>query len=188
MQQNTPDRERPDTGTPDVSQVTPVNTAYTSEESRELVEMPIRICRAMMAVSPSGAVGSLQEIKAMRDSFKEVLQTTSSPTLQAVHQQLQNKDRLDTLWNSAGNAFRDRWDAANVRQMAIASCQQCAKLLKKIPAAEAQAYKEFVYTVSRKVAEAAREGGVMGFGGQAISEPEQSLLNDISRTLELPRA
>jgi hypothetical protein len=123
----------------------------------------------------------------MRACFKETLQTATNPTLKALYQQLQG-NKLDSLWNSAGYAFRDRWDAANVRQTAIASCQQCMPLLKKVSTEDALAYKEFVYSSAQRVAEAAKEGGVMGFGGQAISEVEQSLLNDISKALELPRA
>lgn len=194
MQQNTPDRESrephiSDTShIADVGQAAPADSPYTNEEWQMLKETPVKICRAMMAVSPSGAIGSAQEVKAMRTCFKENLQTTANPTLKALHQQFQGKDQVESLWSSAGYAFRDRWDAANVRQTALASCQQCMTLLKKVPAADAQAYKEFIYSAAQSVASAAKEGGVMGFRGQAISEAEQSLLNDISNTLGLPRA
>ncbi len=187
MQQSTPDKDKPDTHIPDASQAAPANSPYTNMEWKELVETPVEICRAIMAVSPSGAVGSAQEVKAMRACFKETLQTATNPTLKALYQQLQG-NKLDSLWNSAGYAFRDRWDAANVRQTAIASCQQCMPLLKKVSTEDALAYKEFVCSSAQRVAEAAKEGGVMGFGGRAISEAEQSLLNDISKALELPRA
>jgi len=194
MQQNIPDRDQPGKNIPDASnvvdnsQAAPVNSPYTNEEWKELLETPVEICRAMMAVSPSGVIGSVQEVKAMRTCFKETLQTTTSPTLQAMRQQLQGKEQLESLWNTAGYAFRDRWDAANVRQTALASCQQCVTLLKKVPSEDALAYKEFIYSAAQRVASAAKEGGVLGFHGQAISEAEQTLLNDISNTLGLPRA
>lgn len=194
MQQDTPDREKRDTSIPgvshiaDASQAAPVDSPYTNEEWRVLRETPVRICRAMMAVSPSGAIGTAQEVKAMRSCFKETLQAATNPTLKALHQQLQGKDQLESIWSAAGNAFRDRWDATNVRQTALASCQECATLLKKVPAADALVYKEFVYSAAQRVASAAKEGGITGFRGQPISEAEQSLLNDISNTLGLPRA
>ena len=82
-----------------------------------------------------------------------------------------------------GTPFGDRWDAANVRQTAIASCQQAVTLLQKISPQDGQAYKDFVYTTALRVAEAAKEGGFMGIGGVAVSAEEKSLLNDISRAL-----
>jgi len=188
MQQNTPERDRPDASIPNLSQAAPIGGPYTNEEWRVLLETPVTVCRAIMAVSPSGALGTSQEVITMRNSLKEVLQKASNPLLQNVRQQLQPQENAEALWQNVQAAFKDRWDAANVRQTAIAACQRCVSLLKKSPAQDAQAYKEFVYTVARKVAEAAKEGGFMGVGGKAISDAEQSLLNDISNTLGIPRA
>lgn len=188
MQQNTPERDRPDASIPNLSQAAPIGGPYTNEEWKVLLDTPVIICRAVMAVSPSGAVGTSQEVIAMRNSLKDVLQKTSNPLLQTVRQHLQSQENAEALWRDVQSSFKDRWDAANVRQTAISACQRCVSLLKKSPAQDAQAYKEFLSTIARKVAEAAKEGGFMGVGGTAISETEQSLLNDISNTLGIPRA
>jgi hypothetical protein len=188
--QQTPDRDRPETNIPDLSKAAPVGSPYTNEEWKVLVETPVKICRAMMAVSPAGAIGMSKEIATMRDSFKEALQATTNPTIQNMGQYLKDQEKVTGLWQDVGHVFRDRWDAANVRQTAIASCQQAVALLKKASPQEAQAYKEFVYSTAKRVAEAAREGGFLGIGASKsnISEAEQSLLNDVARALELPRA
>ncbi len=188
MQQNTPERDRPEANIPNLSQAAPIGGAYTNDEWKVLLDTPVTICRAVMAVSPSGAVGTSQEVMAMRNSLKDVLQKASNPLLQTVRQQLQSQENAEAIWRDVQNSFKDRWDAANVRQTAIAACQRCVSLLKKSSAQDAQSYKEFLYAVARKVAEAAKEGGFMGVGGKAISEAEQSLLSDISNTLGIPRA
>lgn len=188
MQQNTPERDRPDASIPNLSQAAPVSEPYTNEEWKALIETPVTVSRAIIAVSPSGAVGTSQEVLAMRNSLKDVLQKTSNPLLQTVRQHLQSQENAEAIWRDVQTSFKDRWDAANVRQIALSTCQRCVSLLKKSSAQDAQAYKEFVYTVARKVAEAAKEGGFMGIGGKAISDAEQSLLNDISNTLGIPHA
>lgn len=189
MQQSTPEREPSEANIPNLSSAIPSGGPYTHEEWKVLAETPAIVCRAMMAVSPSGALGSVREVMAMRNSFTEVLQKTTNPVLQQLSQHLQSQEAAQALWEDAGNIFKDRWDVANVRQTAMNSCQQCVALLKKVSPQDAQAYKEFVYSSAQRVAEASKEGGFLGLGGaKTISEAEQSLLNDISRTLEIARA
>ena len=190
--QQTPDKDRPESHVPDLGKAVPGGGPYpfTNEEWKVLAETPVKIGRAIMAVSPAGAIGMTKEIAAMRNSFKETLQATTNPLLQNLNQHLKDQEKVENLWQDVGHVFRDRWDAANVRQTAIAACQQVVSQLKKIPTQDAQTYKEFVYATARKVAEATKEGGILGIGGNksTISEAEQSLLNDIAGALELPRA
>jgi hypothetical protein len=183
MQQNTPDRERSERSIPPLGQAAPSDSPYTNDEWLLLVETPVKIGRAVMAVSPSGALGMTQEIMALRTCYLDAFQETKTPILLSMRQHLQNQNTMEAIWTDAGHAFGDRWDAANVRQTAITSCQQADTLLKKISPQDAQAYKEFVYKTALKVAEAAREGGFMGVGGITVSAEEKSLLTEIARTL-----
>ena len=185
MQQNPLDRERADTPVPNLGPTAQSGSVYTNEEWKVLAETPVKIGRAMMAVSPSGALGMTQEVMALRKCCSEALQTTSSPILQELRQQLQGQDTLSYIWQEAGHAFSNRWDASNVRQTALAACQQIGALLRKVSAQDAQAYKEFIYNTALKVAQAAKEGGTFGIGGVSVSENEKTLLNEISNTLGL---
>jgi hypothetical protein len=45
------------------------------------------------------------------------------------------------------------------------------------------AYREFVLGVARKVAEAAREGDVMGLGGRLVSDAERAAIDSIAQAL-----
>jgi hypothetical protein len=45
------------------------------------------------------------------------------------------------------------------------------------------AYKGFVLAVVHATAEANREGGVIGIGGEEVSAPEQAALDEISALL-----
>jgi len=50
---------------------------------------------------------------------------------------------------------------------------------------EIEAYRKFLYRLAEKVANASREGGVLGFGGKAVSAAEQSFLDDLQNKIEL---
>jgi UDP-N-acetyl-D-mannosaminuronic acid transferase (WecB/TagA/CpsF family) len=124
----------------------------------------------------------------MHRSLKEVLQHASSPLLLHLHQQLQSQEKSEALWRDVQRLFKDRQDAVAIRQTAIVACQRCVALLNKAPAQESQAYKEFVYAIARRVAEAAKEGGLLGTGGQVLSEAEQALLKELSSVLGISGA
>jgi hypothetical protein len=187
MQQQTPEQS-PDPGVPGSGQITPESELYTSEEWKILLETPMTVCRAMMAIAPSGALGTSQEVIALRTGLKEALQQASSPLLAHLRQQLQSREKAEALWKEIQRLFQDRQDASSIRQTAIAACQSCVTLLRNAPVQDSQAYKEFVYALARRVAEAAREGGVLGIGGQILSEAEQTLLKDVSCALGIPAA
>jgi hypothetical protein len=54
---------------------------------------------------------------------------------------------------------------------------------KKAKPAEAQAFKQWLVSVGQKVAEAAKEGGVLGFGGTRVSEQETAALKELTSVL-----
>jgi len=45
------------------------------------------------------------------------------------------------------------------------------------------AYREFVLGVARKVAEAAREGDILGLGGRLVSDAERQAIDAIEQAL-----
>lgn len=187
MQQNTPE-QRPETNIPNLGQAAPAGGPYTSDEWKTLLETPVTVCRAIMAVSPSGVVGTSQEVITMRRSLHEVLQQASSPLLQDLRQQVQSRGKAEAFWRDIQQSLKDRQDAAGARQAALVACQHCASLLRNVPVQDGQAYKEFVYTLACRVAEAAREGSMPGAGGQAVTAAEQALLKDLASILGLSRA
>jgi hypothetical protein len=53
---------------------------------------------------------------------------------------------------------------------------------------EVDAYKKFVMTVAQAAAGAHKEGGILGIGGQEISDAENQALDEISVALGSPPA
>jgi len=46
-----------------------------------------------------------------------------------------------------------------------------------------ESYKQFILTLADKVANAHKEGGVLGVGGKPVSESERAALDEIAATL-----
>lgn len=187
-QQPTPGGDRPNPNIPDLQHLAPADSQFTNEEWKQLIEIPVKVGRAMIAVAPSGVIGMSNEVMALRKSFQELIPKSTSPLIKDMGKHLQEQATMSAIWEDAGHVFSDRWDAANVRKTAIAACQQAVNLLKKVSAQDSQAYKDLVYSVAQKVAEAGKEGGFAGFGGEAVSEAERVLLKDVANALGLQRA
>jgi hypothetical protein len=193
MQQNTPDKDTPlNPSIPNLSGAAPQGAAgqsiYSEAEWRTLVEAPVKVGRALMAVSPSGAIGMTKEVKALRTGLTDAIQSSNNPILKELGWHAHMEGGMESLWKNAGHAFGDRWDAVNVRKTAVTTCQEAAALLKKAAPQDAAAYKECVYSAVQKVALAGKEGGFMGIGGKLISEAEEELLKDVADALDIQRS
>jgi hypothetical protein len=64
--------------------------------------------------------------------------------------------------------------------------RQAATIVEAKVPADAQAFKIWLHKISQDVAEAATEGGFLGFGGVRVSEAEKATLAQISAALGLP--
>ena len=192
MQQNTPERDTPETTLPDLSSTSSQAASswgpFTEAEWKTLVAAPVKIGRAIIAIAPSGGIGMAKEVHALRQGLTEAIQQSNNPLLKNLGLRAHAEGGMESLWKNVGQTFGDRWDAENVRKTAITTCQEATAILKKASPQDAQAYKECLYSATQKVAEAGKEGGFAGIGGTHLSAPENALLKDVANTLGLQRA
>jgi hypothetical protein len=59
-------------------------------------------------------------------------------------------------------------------------------LNRKVKPEEADEFKKWLLAIARRVAEAANEGGIFGFGGERISDAEKNVLRQIAFALGQP--
>jgi hypothetical protein len=65
-------------------------------------------------------------------------------------------------------------------------CRAAAAVLEtKVTPEEAYEYKRWVLIVAEKVAAAAKEGGLFGFGGEQISGSEVATINEIGEAISI---
>jgi len=59
-------------------------------------------------------------------------------------------------------------------------------LTRKVKPEEADEFKKWLLAIGQRVAEAANEGGIVGFGGERVSDAEKNVLRQIAFELDQP--
>jgi hypothetical protein len=157
--------------------------AFTPDEWKSLLQSPLLVGIAVSAADPSGLFGMLKESMA---SARAHLQAKADP----------NADELvkavaDDFGTSEGRALAQDGlkgllgggKPADIKPKALDALRAVSALLASKAPADAIAYKTWLAGVAKAVAEAAPEGGFLGFGGTQVSDAEKATLAEISAAL-----
>jgi hypothetical protein len=131
----------------------------------------------LIATSPTGPVSVMLEMLAV---WKAILDTAQQP-------------RSNDLISAVATEFKEAPGRAarleglkDLTPRSLDVSRRVAVLLdQKASPEEATAYKQWLVDLARCAAEAANEGGVMGFGGVAVSAAEMDALDDMIKALGL---
>jgi hypothetical protein len=75
---------------------------------------------------------------------------------------------------------------ANFKSAVLGKVQEALSLLgQKATPEEVAAYKQMLATVAERTADAAKEGGFLGFGGKRVSAAEQAFLDQLKSVLQV---
>jgi hypothetical protein len=156
---------------------------FTPDEWKSLLQSPLLVGIAVSAADPSGLIGMLKESMA---SARAVVQAQADPNadelVKAVAGDFETsegrglaQDGLKTLL--AGSK------PADIAAKAVDAMHALSALLDAKAPADATAYKTWLSHVANEVAEAAPEGGFLGFGGAKVSEAEKASVAQIAAAL-----
>lgn len=158
---------------------------FMKEEWVLLLESPMMAGMAITAADPSGLWGLLKESIAGGNALaKAIADPGANPLVKAL--------ATDFSTSEARSAARDRLkakfagsQAANVKTKSIEALRQVSAVLQAKAPADAPAFKSWLRQISQTTAEAASEGGLLGFGGVQVSEAEKATLAEISSVLNV---
>jgi len=158
-------------------------TDFSPEEWKLLLESPMMTSMALTAAEPSGLWGMLKESFAgATDVAKAASDPGAKSLVKAVAADFTTSEgrrtaRDDLKAKLAGSK------AADIKAKSIETLKQVSALLDTKAPTDAAAFKGWLRQIGEDVAEAAEEGGFMGFGGVKVSEGEKATLADVSRAL-----
>lgn len=171
-----------------------IKTEFTEDEWFLLSSTPALIGAAMSTAAPSGIIGTIKELStSVRSSVQGLEDYPDSPLITALLQRAENWDEAKTKaqdyrertmarLQSTGDTSREK-----LHEEVLKDCTAAAQLVdEKCTSTDAKAYKEWSVKIARKVAEAAKEGGVLGFGGERVSAAEVVMLAKIEAALDVP--
>ena len=106
------------------------------------------------------------------------------PDLQSNPQQAMERMKKFRDWGMARMKQKGINSSEKVQALTLEDCKAVMSLLAaKATPQEAKDYRRWALSVAENVAQAASEGGFLGFGGQQVSEPEKQLIAKIRDAL-----
>lgn len=156
---------------------------YTPEEWQLLIDVPPMVGTAVMVAGKSG-LGSMKEAFAVasgvlgaRTGYED------NELIQALVDARMKDGERSVIEGITDNPYR-QLDPSELANVVADKCVAVSELLQaKSNEAEATAYKHRALDVGLKVANAAKEGGFLGIGGERVSEAEQTVLDQVRLAL-----
>ncbi|MBO0767025.1 MAG: hypothetical protein J2P50_20870 [Hyphomicrobiaceae bacterium] len=160
-------------------------TTFTPEEWKQVLESVMLSGMAVTAADPSSLIGVLKESMA---TGRNLLTARSDPEAN----ELVRAVAAEYATSEGRQAAREQLKAtlqgskaADVRAKSIAALHDIAALIDAKAPADAPGFKTWLQHIAVGAAEAANEGGFLGFGGVRVSEKERATLNEVSSALGL---
>jgi hypothetical protein len=160
-------------------------TDFSLEEWRTLRDAPHLVVVASAAAGGSGLFGTLKEAIAPAGAMVEAIKGDNA-LLRNICDKEEMQAAVDEI--KAGAKTTDFSEVqAYFHQQAVSQSRAALGIVKaKGTAEDAQAYAEFLMNLGKRVANAAKEGGFLGFGGERVSEGERVLLGELAEALGVP--
>lgn len=160
-------------------------STYTAEEWSALRGAPQLVALAVATSGASGIVGTIQEAFSSSAGLVAGMKSPS-PLVSALCQrdeivagQQDLKAALPSLKAGDADAMKEK-----LSQLALDRVRAAVSAVEaKGTPQEVEAYRAFLTGLGQRVAEAAKEGGFLGFGGERVSEREKRMLAAIESAL-----
>lgn len=158
-----------------------VKDNFTSEEWKSLLKAPMLAAYAVAGAAPSRQEDFVREMGAVAEGIIEAEHSAPKDSLLGaviadILAQAEDESRGQT----------EKLSLEEVRARALATCRDVASVLEaKAATEEAYQYKRWVLVVAEKVAAAAKEGGLFGFGGEQVSGGEIATINEIGEAIRI---
>ena len=158
-------------------------TDFTETEWEALRDAPHLVALSVAIAGGSGLVGSFKEAMAPAMALVE-----ASKGDNALLRDICQPDQM----KAAQSAVRSRLKITEIetlrsefRNSALQVSQTALDVLRqKGFGDDLTIYRNFLWDIGNRVAQAAKEGGFLGFGGERVSENERALLAELSGVLE----
>jgi hypothetical protein len=157
---------------------------FLPEEWVTLLESTTVAAIAVSAADPSGLWGTLRELSAGSAAIAAAGRDPHANELvRTVISTLDTDEGQADLQKALRKRFAGVTAATDVVQRSLATLRATSALLDAREPKDAAAFKAWLLSISRKVAEAGTEGGFLGFGGVRVSDAERATLDDIAAAL-----
>jgi len=158
-----------------------VKSSFTEQEWKQLLQAPGAAGIYIMMADPNFVIGSMKEAFAVSAGIIAKEKESNGELLTALLAEFKQKEML----KQAQLKFEKK-DLETIKRTAHDALAQAAEILdRKATPEEAKEIKSWLYDVSTRTANAAREGGFLGFGGTRVSDKEKAALQEIAAIFDI---
>lgn len=156
---------------------------FTPEQWDRIRRAPLLVGLAISASEPSGLIGTLQEGMASAQALADAKAAGNVDALisAVVDDLLTAKGR--TAAREGVRELIQGAELAEFKRLALEELRGVTDILNAVSPDATMPYRDWLNQIARLVAEAASEGGFLGFGGETVSENERATLAEISAAL-----
>lgn len=153
---------------------------FAAEDWELIVSAPSLVGLVISAASPSGPLGVVKEMFAVGASIMDMAaERRDNPLIQAVVADIRNRNSPMARPDPASHAD-------DAKAWALAELARVSDLLPSDDdSTEAFEFRRWLAAVADRVAEASREGGFLGIGGDRVNDAEQRAIDEVAAALGL---
>lgn len=164
---------------------------YSAKDWETISLLPSVVGAAAACAGTNGLFGMIKEsMSNVQTMLGGVKQYPNNQLIKAVSPDMTDRKAAKQTAMAQREAFKMKLKNAKIKKredlMRLALDETIA-VVKMLPASanqqEIAEFKTWIQSIAQKVAESAKEGGFLGFGGTVVSEGEQQFLNDLELAL-----
>lgn len=160
-----------------------IREKFSGPEWQTVVFGPQQVGSAIIFCSPSGLSGIFAENSMLISTLRQHLSSSErTPLLEAIAAEMLG-DALKEAPSNTSNTQAQQ--AQELAEDAFNQARQAVWLVSRhCSAADLQAYKHMLWEIAQKVAQAAKEGGFLGIGGQQVNQAEKDMLERLASIVQ----
>jgi hypothetical protein len=160
---------------------------FTPDEWKLLLQSPLIAGVAVSAAEPSGIIGMLRESMASARALVQVKADPNADALvKAIGSEFETSEGRGLAQDGVKAAITGAKTPADIVAKALDALKAAAAVLDAKGGLDAAPFKIWLAGIAKTVAEAAPEGGFLGFGGTQVSEAERATVAQIAGVLGVP--
>jgi hypothetical protein len=149
---------------------------YSTSEWKAIASAPVAAGLFITMSDTSGPIGLAKEAMAVGKAMTDAAQSGSPEIVKAIAASVKDSGRPETPDMPMGSRAQSKQALTNTIRSAVDAVERHSP-------GEVQAYKMWLESIAKKVAEASKEGGFLGMGGTLVSVDEENALKELEQVL-----
>lgn len=160
-----------------------IESGFSEDEWNTVVSSPMLVAMAVTMADPSGLWGLVKESAAGARGLADAKTSgAGGPIAQKIVAAFETAEGRKAARDSLREDLKSR-ESAELKAQVLSRLDKAVSAVEARAPEQAQAYKSWLMSTAERVAESAKEGGFLGFGGVAVSDQERATLDELRKRL-----